>query len=96
MVPVTNAKFVTGAWRHGADAITLDLEDGVVPALKAGARELVRDAVAVAGKGAAEVFVRVNKEFLVADVEPPRGPAWPESCCQKSSQLKTWSRRRTP
>jgi len=34
MVPVTNAGFVAGAWRHGADAITLDLEDGVVPALK--------------------------------------------------------------
>lgn len=74
MVPVTNAKFAAGAWRHGADAITLDLEDGVVPALKAGARELVRDAVAVAGKGAAEVFVRVNKEFLVADVE---ASTWP-------------------
>ena len=65
---------VAGAWRHGADAITLDLEDGVVPALKAGARELVRDAVAVARKGSAEVFVRVKKEFLVADVE---ASTWP-------------------
>ncbi len=74
MVPVTNSRFVQGAWRHGADAITLDLEDGVAPALKAGARELVRDAVAVAGKGAAEVFVRVNKEFLVADIE---ASVWP-------------------
>ena len=69
MVPVTNAKFVAGAWRHGADAITLDLEDGIVPALKAETRELVKDAITVAGKGAADVFVRVNKEFLVADVE---------------------------
>ncbi|MEE8465326.1 MAG: aldolase/citrate lyase family protein [Dehalococcoidia bacterium] len=74
MVPVTNARFVQGAWRHGADAITLDLEDGVAPALKAGARELVREAVATAGKGAAEVFVRVNKEFLEADVE---ASVWP-------------------
>jgi citrate lyase subunit beta/citryl-CoA lyase len=69
MVPMTNAGFVQGSWRHRADAITLDLEDGVVPALKAEARGLVKDAVAVAGKGAAEVFVRVNKEFLVADIE---------------------------
>ena len=74
MVPVTNDRFVRGSWRHGADAITLDLEDGVTSALKAGARELVRNAVAVAGKGAAEVFVRVNKEFLVADVE---ASVWP-------------------
>ena len=74
MVPVTNERFVQGAWRHGADAITLDLEDGVTPALKSGARELVKDAVAAAGKGAAEVFVRVNKEFLVADIE---ASVWP-------------------
>lgn len=74
MVPVTNDRFAQGAWRHGADAITLDLEDGVTPALKAGARELAKDAVAVAGKGAAEVFVRVNKEFLVADIE---ASVWP-------------------
>ena len=74
MVPVTNARFVQGAWRHGSDAITLDLEDGVAPALKAEARGLVRDAVTTAGKGAAEVFVRVNKGFLEADVE---ASAWP-------------------
>ena len=74
MVPVTNDRFVQGAWRHGADAITLDLEDGVPPANKSAARELVRDAIAAVGKGAAEVFVRVNKEFLVADVE---ASAWP-------------------
>ena len=74
MVPVTNARFVKGAWRHGADAITLDLEDGVVPSVKAEARGLVREAVASAGKGAAEVFVRVNKEYLEADVE---ASVWP-------------------
>lgn len=74
MVPVTNNRFVQGAWRHGADAITLDLEDGVVSSLKAGARDLVRDAVATAGKGAAEVFVRVNKRFLEADLD---ASVWP-------------------
>ena len=68
MVPVTNDRFVQGAWRYGADAIT------VPSANKAGARELVRDALASVGRGAAEVFVRVNKEFLVADVG---ASAWP-------------------
>ncbi|NQW22375.1 MAG: hypothetical protein HQ475_02920 [SAR202 cluster bacterium] len=74
MVPVTNEQFVAGAWRHGSDAITLDLEDGVTPALRAEARELVMDAVYTAGKGAAEVFVRVNKGFLEADVD---ASVWP-------------------
>ena len=74
MVPVTNGRFVQGAWRHGADAITLDLEDGVMPDLKGSARELVQSAVATVGKGAAEVFVRVNKEFLEADVD---ASVWP-------------------
>ncbi|MCI0901014.1 MAG: hypothetical protein J4N70_08790 [Chloroflexi bacterium] len=74
MVPVTNARFVREAWRHSADAITLDLEDGVTPNNKADARGLVKDAVAAVGKGAAEVFVRVNKEFLTADIE---ASVWP-------------------
>ncbi|MCI0863889.1 MAG: hypothetical protein J4N69_06595 [Chloroflexi bacterium] len=74
MVPVTNARFVGEAWRHSADAITLDLEDGVTAGNKAEARELVKEAVAVVGKGAAEVFVRVNKEFLTADIE---ASVWP-------------------
>ena len=74
MVPITNARFVQEAWRHGSDAITLDLEDGVPPAFKVEARELVEKAVSTVGKGAAEVFVRVNKEFLEADIE---ASVWP-------------------
>jgi citrate lyase subunit beta/citryl-CoA lyase len=74
MVPVTQGRFVEGAWCHGSDGITLDLEDGVPPGLKAEARGLVRDAIVTAGKGAAEVFVRVNKEFLEADVA---ASVWP-------------------
>ena len=35
MVPVTNPRFVEGAWRHNADAVTLDLEDGVPDTLTA-------------------------------------------------------------
>ena len=74
MVPITNARFVQEAWRHGSDAITLDLEDGVPPTFKVEARELVEKAVSTVGKGAAEVFVRVNKEFLAADIE---ASVWP-------------------
>ena len=74
LVPVTDADLLRQAWRHNADAITLDLEDGVVAARKAEARGLVREAIAPAGQGAAEVFVRVNKPSMRADLE---ASVWP-------------------
>jgi citrate lyase subunit beta/citryl-CoA lyase len=74
LVPITNPRFVSQAWRHHADAVTLDLEDGVVEARKAEARSLVKEAVALVGQGAAEVFVRVNKPFVQADLE---ASVWP-------------------
>ena len=77
MVPVTDAEMVKHAWRHDADAVTLDLEDGVVAARKAEARGLVKEAIVPTGQGAAEVFVRVNKSFLQADLE---ASVWPGLC----------------
>ena len=74
MVPITKARFVSHAWRHNADAITLDLEDGVVETRKAEARTLVQGALAQAGQGAAEVFVRLNRAFAQADIE---ASVWP-------------------
>ena len=74
VVPITDTASVTEAWRHNADAVTLDLEDGVVASSKSAARELVRDAIQTAGRGAAEVFVRVNKAFVEADIE---ASVWP-------------------
>ena len=74
LVPVTDADLVSHAWRHNADAITLDLEDGVVAARKTEARGLVKAAVVPAGQGASEVFVRVNKSCLQADLE---ASVWP-------------------
>ena len=74
MVPITDAELVNHAWRHNADAITLDLEDGVAAARKAEARGLVKAAIVPAGRGAAEVFVRVNKSSLQADLE---ASVWP-------------------
>ena len=74
VVPITDTTSVTEAWRHNADAVTLDLEDGVVASSKSAARELVRDAIQTVGRGAAEVFVRVNKAFVEADIE---ASVWP-------------------
>ena len=63
LVPAADAAAVRDAWRHGADAITLALGNS---------RGSVEEAIAAAGKGGAEVFVRVSapKEDLAASVRP--------------------------
>jgi citrate lyase subunit beta/citryl-CoA lyase len=74
MVPITSIQSVREAWRHNADAITLDLEDSVVDTRKVEARRLVQEAISQVGQGAAEVFVRVNRLFVTADIE---ASVWP-------------------
>jgi citrate lyase subunit beta/citryl-CoA lyase len=74
IVPITNPRFVSHAWRYNADAITLDLEDSVLDTRKAEARALVQEAIGQVGQGAADVFVRVNKPFVHADIE---ASVWP-------------------
>jgi citrate lyase subunit beta/citryl-CoA lyase len=74
MVPMTVQRFVANAWRHNADAITLDLEDGVPQAHKGEVRSNLKEAIALAGRGGAEVFVRINKPFLAADLA---AAVWP-------------------
>jgi citrate lyase subunit beta/citryl-CoA lyase len=69
LVPIGDADAVNNAWRHGADAITLDLEGSSVsvpPQVKA--------AIAAAARGAAEVFVRVDKLDLKPGLE---ASIWP-------------------
>jgi citrate lyase subunit beta/citryl-CoA lyase len=68
ILPVNVPRFVERAYARGADAIVLDLEDSVPPLEKPSARKLVRDALPAAGRGGAEVLVRVNNEpGLLAD-----------------------------
>ena len=73
MVPAADANKVAQARRHNADAITLDLEDGVAGG-NVHARDGVKDAIALSGRGAAEVFIRVNKSSLHADLD---ASVWP-------------------
>jgi citrate lyase beta subunit len=61
IMPVNQPRFVEKASLRGADAIVLDLEDSVPPAEKGRARPLVKDAIPVAARGGADVFVRINK-----------------------------------
>jgi citrate lyase subunit beta/citryl-CoA lyase len=68
ILPVNVPRFVERAYVRGADAIVLDLEDSVPTQEKASARKLVRDSLALAGRGGAEVLVRVNNDpALLAD-----------------------------
>jgi citrate lyase subunit beta/citryl-CoA lyase len=62
ILPVNVPRFVEKAALRGADAVVLDLEDSVPSTEKANARRLVRDALALAGRGGAEVVVRVNND----------------------------------
>jgi citrate lyase subunit beta / citryl-CoA lyase len=75
MVPMGVQRFVEQAWRHNADAVTLDLEDGVPQAHKSVVRSRLKEAIAMAGRGGAEVFVRVNKPFLAADLAAATWPS---------------------
>lgn len=68
ILPVNVPRFVEKAYDRGADAIVLDLEDSVPAQEKASARKLVRDSLPLAGRGGAEVLVRVNNDpALLAD-----------------------------
>ena len=71
IMPVNVPKFVERAYSRGADAIVLDLEDSIPPAEKENARNQVQDAIPVAGRGGADVLVRINKPFemAVADLD---------------------------
>jgi citrate lyase subunit beta/citryl-CoA lyase len=71
ILPVNVRRFVERAYTRGADAIVLDLEDSVPPREKAAARELVLESIGLAGRGGADVLVRINKAFelAVADLD---------------------------
>jgi citrate lyase subunit beta/citryl-CoA lyase len=70
-VPVNVPRFVERAADRGADAIILDLEDSIGPADKESARGLLAEAVQMAGRGGADIMVRVNRPWrlLVRDLE---------------------------
>jgi citrate lyase subunit beta/citryl-CoA lyase len=59
-VPAHESRFLAKASERGADAIILDLEDGVPETAKLAARHGLPSAVAAASRAGAPVFVRVN------------------------------------
>ena len=68
IVPLTVERYLEKAWSYNPDAVTLDLGDGTPPSRKGGARSLIRGALPTVSRGATEVFVRVTKATLEADL----------------------------
>lgn len=60
-VPASAEKFVAKAHERGADAVILDLEDGVAPDAKDAARAGLPASVASARRNGAAVLVRINR-----------------------------------
>ncbi len=65
-VPASAERFIAKAHMRGADAIILDLEDGVAPAHKDGARARLSASIAQVGQAGARVFVRINGDLATA------------------------------
>jgi citrate lyase subunit beta / citryl-CoA lyase len=62
ILPAHVRRFVEKAHSRGADAVVLDLEDAVPPSEKETARSSVKDGLELAGRGGADVLVRINPE----------------------------------
>lgn len=59
-VPASSGRMVAKAATRGADAVVLDLEDGVHPSLKDAARERLDESRAAAAAAGAPVALRIN------------------------------------
>jgi citrate lyase subunit beta/citryl-CoA lyase len=73
-VPVLDHEAVGNSWRHGADAIVLDLTDTVPPRDKGTARRLIPQGAEEACRGGAEVFVQINRHLAYADIKASLRP----------------------
>ena len=65
-VPASEERFVAKAHERGADAIILDLEDGVAPDAKARARAGLAASAASARRNGADIVVRINRPLRMA------------------------------
>ena len=68
LVALGDDECVRNAWRHGADAITLELA-GVDRSGKAATRKSFEGAIASSGRGAAEVFARIDAREAGSDLD---------------------------
>jgi citrate lyase subunit beta/citryl-CoA lyase len=69
IVPASKPELIERCSTFGADVVVFDLEDMVHDSRKDQARARIKDAIAEARRGGAEVFVRCDLELLFADLE---------------------------
>jgi citrate lyase subunit beta/citryl-CoA lyase len=84
-VPGNREKFIKKAYASSADAIFLDIEDGVLPAEKAEARRMIAQALPQPGAGPLR-YVRVNAlstPWLKPDLDAVIGPGLAGICLTK-------------
>jgi citrate lyase subunit beta/citryl-CoA lyase len=74
VVPILDRERIETSWTHNADAVVLDLRQATSHRDRARARQLVRESIAQAGIGGAEVFVRVSNRLAQADID---ASVWP-------------------
>lgn len=73
-VPGDQARFLDAARGRGADAVIVDLEDGVAPSSKALARETAAGWLSGQESAAGEIWIRLSGMDLDADLELARFP----------------------
>ncbi len=67
IIPANQLRMIRWGWKRNADAVTIDLQDGVPTNEVQLARKMLRNSVDQVGKGGAQVFVRVNANSVYAD-----------------------------
>jgi citrate lyase subunit beta / citryl-CoA lyase len=90
-VPANRPAWIDGAYRHGADALVLDLEDATPPAEKASARATLAERLPRLAAERSEVWVRVNpldSDEVEADLAAVCAPGVSVVCLPKASTVE--------
>ncbi len=74
IIPAVEQRMIRWSWKRDADAIIIDLQDGTPADEIQGVRKTLRQSIGIAGKAGAQVFVRVNPEYVYADSHVAAGP----------------------
>jgi citrate lyase subunit beta / citryl-CoA lyase len=85
-VPGNRERFITKAAASSADAILLDIEDGVLPAEKPQARQMIATALRAGGTTGPRRYVRLNAlstPWFAPDLEAVIGPGLDGVCLTK-------------
>ncbi|MBT2689249.1 CoA ester lyase [Bacillus sp. ISL-47] len=69
IMPANKQKFIEKALDRGADAIQLDLEDGVAPQEKQEARQYLKESIGFLNTGNVEVLVRINDGLEMSQLD---------------------------